>query len=90
MPQVHLLISGRVQGVFYRMHTHKKALSLKLSGWVRNLPDGRVEAYAEGEEEDLQAFIDWCNQGPPAAQVEQVEVNWEHGENSYKDFRIVG
>lgn len=88
MPQVHLLISGRVQGVFYRMHAHKKATALKLHGWVRNFPDGRVEAYAEGDEEALQAFIDWCHEGPPAAEVDQVEVKWEYGEDQYQDFRI--
>lgn len=90
MSQVHLFISGRVQGVFFRTHTHKKAIQLKLTGWVRNSPDGRVEAYAEGEEDILEQFVEWCHQGPPAAQVENVEVKWGEGENQYKDFRIAG
>lgn len=89
MPRIHLLIAGRVQGVFFRMHTHKKATQLKLTGWVRNLPDGRVEAYAEGEENLLEEFAEWCHQGPPAAQVEKVDVKWEEGENKFKDFRII-
>lgn len=72
------------------MHTHKKACALKLTGWVRNLPDGRVETYAEGDEDLLEQFVEWCHQGPPAAQVEHVEVKWEETENKYGDFRIVG
>ena len=90
MAQVQLLVSGMVQGVFYRMHCHKKATALKLSGFVRNLPDGRVEVYAEGEEEALQALTDWCNEGPPAAQVDNVEAFWADGQNRFQDFRIVG
>lgn len=90
MPQVHLLISGRVQGVFFRMHTHKKAVELKLTGWVRNLSGGEVEAFAEGPEEKLMAFIEWCHQGPPAADVEDVKTDWYDGENQYGDFRITG
>lgn len=88
MPQVHLLISGRVQGVFFRMHTHKKATALKLTGRVKNLADGRVEVFAEGPAGALEALVDWCHQGPPAAQVENVEVAWLDGENRYRDFRI--
>jgi len=90
MPQVHLLISGRVQGVFFRMHTHKKALELKLTGWVRNIDDGRVESFAEGPQEKLEVFVEWCHRGPPAAKVDQVEAEWQEGEYQYKDFRITG
>lgn len=91
MPQVHLFISGQVQGVLFRMHAHKKATSLKLTGWVRNLGDGRVEILAEGEPEILENFVDWCHQGPPAAQVENVEAQWhDEEENSCRDFRITG
>ena len=88
MRQVHLFISGQVQGVFFRTHTHKKALELKLTGWVRNLDDGRVETFAEGPEEKLQKFVEWCHKGPPAARVEDVEINWQEGEQQFKDFRI--
>lgn len=89
MSQVHLFISGSVQGVFFRMHTHKKALELKLTGFVRNLPDGRVEAYAEGNQDALEKFVEWCHHGPPAAKVAQVEESWDYGENQYGDFRIL-
>ena len=88
MPQVHLLISGGVQGVFFRTHTHKKALELKLTGWVKNLADGRVEAFAEGDHDLLEKFVEWCHDGPPAAQVEKVEINWGDEENQFQDFRI--
>lgn len=90
MPQVHLFISGRVQGIFFRMHAHKKALELKLTGWVRNLDDGRVEAFAEGPSDKLETFAQWCHCGPPAADVEQVEVEWTDEENRFPDFRITG
>lgn len=89
MPQVHLFISGGVQGVFFRLHTHKKATQLKLTGWVRNLPDGRVEAFAEGDENLLEEFVEWCHQGPPAARVEKVDAKWDEGENKFNSFRIL-
>lgn len=88
MAQVHLLISGRVQGVFYRMHAHKKATQLQLTGWVRNVPDGRVEIFAEGPDYKLEELVAWCQEGPPAASVENVEEKWLGGEQEYADFRI--
>lgn len=89
MPQVHLFISGRVQGVFFRTHTHKKAQELKLTGWVKNLSDGRVETFAEGPMQNLQTFVDWCHRGPPAAQVQHVDIEWFEGENRHGYFRIM-
>lgn len=89
MPQVHLFISGRVQGVFFRMHTHKKACELKLMGRVCNLDDGRVEVYAEGSKEKLESFVEWCHEGPPAAKVDHVEIEWTEKENRCRDFRIL-
>lgn len=67
-------ISGRVQGVFYRASTRQKATELSCSGYARNLPDGRVEVLAVGEPQAIQGLIDWLWQGPPAADVKQVEV----------------
>ncbi len=69
-----LHIQGKVQGVFYRKSAQNHALSLNLKGWVRNLPDGSVEAEIEGSLEDCQAMIQWCRQGPPLAQVRDVAV----------------
>jgi len=72
--QAHLRIEGDVQGVGFRWHTRNKARELRIVGWVRNLPDGAVEAVAEGEGEDLAAFIAWCRQGPPSARVTDLGV----------------
>jgi len=73
---VHLLISGRVQGVWYRASTRNKAQELGLSGWVRNLPDGRVEAEAHGPRDALEQLVAWCHDGPPAAVVRDVQARW--------------
>lgn len=67
-------MSGRVQGVFYRASTRQRALELGCSGYAHNLPDGRVEVLAKGEEAAVQALVAWLSQGPPAAQVSHVEV----------------
>jgi len=84
---VHLLIAGRVQGVWYRGSTRDKARELGLTGWVRNLVDGRVEAVACGPRSQLEALIQWCHQGPPAARVTEVSVEWREGE-SFEGFEI--
>jgi len=70
----HFLVSGRVQGVFYRAASESVARRLGLTGWVRNLPDGRVELVACGEETKLKELEQWLWQGPPRARVEQVAV----------------
>lgn len=89
MRTLKLLISGRVQGVFFRASTQKLALQLGVTGIVRNLDDGRVEVIAQAEEEVLQAMIDWCRQGPPSAKVERVElIELNFGEN-FDDFNVV-
>lgn len=88
MPQVRLVISGRVQGVFFRMHAHKTATALKLTGWVRNTGDGCVEAFAEGPREKLEEFADWCRRGTPAASVENIDIEWSEAESRFGDFRI--
>lgn len=69
-----LRIQGRVQGVFYRKSAVQKAVSLNLSGWVRNLPDGSVEAEIEGDPEACRVMVQWCWQGPQMAQVSEVDV----------------
>jgi acylphosphatase len=74
--RVHLLVSGLVQGVAFRAYTVEEARRLGLSGWVRNLPDGRVEAEAEGERAALEGLVRFCRRGPPAARVDGVEVEW--------------
>lgn len=87
--RAHLLIGGRVQGVFYRASCADEAQRLGLGGWVRNLPDGRVEAVAEGPREDVERFIEWCRHGPPMSRVAGVEMTWEQPRGE-RDFRVTG
>ncbi|HXF71869.1 MAG TPA: acylphosphatase [Actinomycetota bacterium] len=77
MKRVRVLVSGRVQGVFYRATCAARARELGVAGWVRNLPDGRVEAAFEGEDAAVDAMVAWCREGPPYARVERVEVTEE-------------
>jgi acylphosphatase len=86
--RVHVLVSGRVQGVFFREHTRHWAGSLGLTGCVRNLWDGRVEVVAEGERERIEDLIARLKQGPPLALVENLDVAWEEVKNEFSDFRI--
>jgi acylphosphatase len=72
-----LLISGRVQGVFFRDTCHRVAQQHGVSGWVRNLPDGSVEAVFEGPDEDVRRLVEWSRQGPRSALVEDVRVHQE-------------
>ncbi|MCB0271427.1 MAG: acylphosphatase [Bdellovibrionales bacterium] len=87
--QVRLLISGRVQGVFYRQSAKRSAESLNLQGFVRNLPNGCVELIAQGEKEQLQAMIQWCQQGPPMASVEKVDLQWIDEQQHFQTFEIL-
>jgi acylphosphatase len=84
--RVLLHIYGRVQGVFFRVETHKKAISLHLTGWVRNNSDGSVQSVAEGDKKRLTEFIFWCEQGPPAASVDKVDVEWLPYTGEFEDF----
>ena len=86
--RIHLLISGLVQGVFYRASTQAQAQALGLAGWVRNLPDGRVEVMAEGEVAALEALIDWCGSGPPSARVDVVEARELDASGEFTAFEI--
>ena len=86
--RIHITVSGRVQGVFYRARTEEKALSLNLLGWVRNLSNGDVEIVAEGEESDLENLAAWCRQGPPSAVVTSVDVAWEETGDDLERFAI--
>jgi len=85
---VHVIISGRVQGVWFRASTKQKAEQLGLTGWVRNTADGNVEAILEGEEDIVKEMIDWCHCGPPSAQVEHVEVKNQDPTNSFDSFSV--
>ncbi|MCW8957046.1 MAG: acylphosphatase [Gammaproteobacteria bacterium] len=84
----HYWVKGRVQGVFYRTSARDQAQQLGLSGWVKNLDDGRVEALACGTEQQLVQFELWLQQGPPMSRVDTVEVKDEPGHPSVKDFQV--
>jgi acylphosphatase len=86
--RAHIIVSGRVQGVFFRDHTQRWAASLKLMGWVRNLPDGRVESVVEGNKEQVEALIARVKEGPPMANVTDAVVTWENFLGEFDDFRI--
>ncbi len=85
----HVRISGRVQGVFFRANTLKTARSLGLTGWVRNLPDGRVEAVFQGERESAEAMLAWCRTGTPPARVDHLDVAEESAADGFTGFDIV-
>ena len=80
MKRAHVVVRGSVQGVFFRAETRDRARSLGLAGWVRNAPDGTVEAAFEGDDERVESMVDWCRRGPSGATVEDVEVAWAEPE----------
>jgi acylphosphatase len=89
MHEAHLVINGKVQGVFFRAETEKYARTHGLNGWVRNLDDGSVEAVMQGEEAAIYAFITWVNEeGPPLAEVREVSVKWRDTGEQFGDFEV--
>ena len=86
--RAHIYVSGQVQGVFFRDSTQEKAERLGLTGWVKNLPDGRVEALFEGPSERVTEMIRWCEQGPPHATVEDVDTEFEASQGDLKGFEV--
>jgi len=87
--RLHVLIEGRVQGVFFRASTRDEARARALSGWVRNRPDGRVEAVFEGDKRVVENMLAWCHKGPPYAYVDRVETEWQTHTGELTDFRVV-
>jgi len=88
MRRTHVYVSGNVQGVFFRHHTRERALELGIAGWVRNLPDGRVEAVFEGEDKAIDEMISFCRTGPPGAHVAGVEIKEEKWTSEFKGFVV--
>jgi acylphosphatase len=87
--RLHVWITGRVQGVSFRYHARVCARRLGLTGWVRNLADGRVELVAEGAPEQLRALLDWCGEGPAAARVDRVEHREGAASGEFEGFAVV-
>lgn len=87
--RVKLLITGEVQGVFFRASALEQAQSLRVTGWVENLPDGSVELVAEGPKYALDELIAWCRQGPPDAKVAEVFITWGKFADEFKTFLVV-
>ncbi len=86
--RAHVYVSGEVQGVCFRAYTYDLAREAGVTGWVRNLFDGRVEATFEGERADVERLVDFCRRGPPGAEVSDVEVKWEEFKGEFTDFGI--
>lgn len=89
MKTIHYLISGRVQGVFFRYHTKNKADKLNIRGTVRNLPNGDVEVFAQGDADALTRFETFLHQGPPSADVKKVSREILQSDEIHRDFQIV-
>jgi acylphosphatase len=85
---MHAFVSGRVQGVWFRAATAEKAREIGVDGWVRNLPDGRVEVFAQGDDEALDELRAWLHQGPPNARVDAVEAEEIESAEAVSGFRI--
>jgi acylphosphatase len=86
--RAHIVVSGYVQGVFFRENTKRLADSLNVKGWVRNRDDGRVEAVFEGEEQDVKTMVEFCSRGPPRATVTNAEVKWTNYVGEFDTFEV--
>ena len=86
--RARVIISGRVQGVFFRAETQRAAERIGVHGWVRNQPDGTVAAVFEGSKQSVDQAVEWCWQGSPMSEVTDVAVNWETPSGQYNTFDI--
>ena len=87
--RAHIRVSGQVQGVFFRDSTRRKAEELGLSGWVKNLPDGKVEAVFEGPSDSVRKMVRWCEEGPQQASVENVDTDFESPGEDLQGFEVL-
>ncbi|TCJ15128.1 acylphosphatase [Rubrobacter taiwanensis] len=86
--RAHVYVSGRVQGVFFRDSAREEAERRGVTGWIRNLPDGRVEAVFEGEPKMVDEMVEWCGEGPKHARVENVDVSYEEAAGGFSGFEV--
>ena len=88
MVRTHLTISGKVQGVFFRASTKEKAEYFDITGFVANNADGTVTVVAEGSENKMNSFVDWCHSGPSRSEVKKVEIEKLEYNNEFEDFNV--
>ena len=88
LERAHVRVSGQVQGVFFRDSTREKAEQMGLAGWVKNLPDGQVEAVFEGPSEGVREMVRWCEEGPSHASVENVDADFESASGDLEGFEV--
>jgi len=86
--RAHVIVSGRVQGVFFRAETKEKAKELGVFGWVKNLSEGRVEAVFEGERATVEEMVKWAKSGPPGAIINDLDLSWEEHQAEFNGFEI--
>lgn len=86
--RAHIIVSGIVQGVFFRFNTMKKAQECGVNGWVKNCRDGKVEVLCEGEKDNVQLLVSWCKKGPDGSFVSATEVIWEEYIGEFNTFQI--
>jgi acylphosphatase len=87
--RLHLVVRGRVQGVYYRASAQREAKRLGLTGWVKNRHDAAVECVVEGEEDQVKDFLSWAQHGPATARVDKAETRWRSYTGEFADFRIL-
>ena len=88
MKAVHVIVQGRVQGVWFRVNTQKQAAQLGVAGWVRNTEDGHVEIHMQGAEDDVEKLIAWCHHGPSDAMVTKVDIDMAPYQDGLQGFQI--
>lgn len=86
--RARVVVTGRVQGVFFRMETKRTADRWGVAGWVKNRRDGAVEAVFEGEKKNVLAIVEWCRTGPPHSKVEDIDIKWEDDTEGLEGFYI--
>ena len=87
--RAHVFVTAKVQGDYFRQNTQMTAREHGATGWVRNLPDGRVEAVIEGDDATVRKVVDWCRHGPPAARVDSIDVKHETYTGEFAGFEII-
>jgi len=86
--RIHIFVTGRVQGVFFRQSTRVMAIKNNVNGWIRNLDDGRVEIVAEGENQNIDNLVNWCKTGPANSRVDEFELSNEDPISEFENFEV--